>query len=102
MRARWSLCAGCVRSEPYTIIATAGTGMTADEFRVRTRAAIGEFARVQPPSEAVWERFATALVYVAGDPADASLYPRLERALKDRSEERRVGEECRSRWSPDH
>ena len=24
------------------------------------------------------------------------------RWLKDRSEERRVGKECRSRWSPDH
>src|SRR2546425_1235750 len=46
-------------------------------------AAMGEFARIQPPSEAVWERFAGALSYVAGDPADASLYPRLERALKD-------------------
>ncbi len=57
--------------------------MTDDEFRVRTRAAIGEFARFQPPSEAVWERFAKALVYVAGDPADAGLYPRIERALKD-------------------
>src|SRR2546430_11927791 len=45
--------------------------------------AIGEFARIQPPSEAVWERFAGALSYVAGAPADASLYPRLERALKD-------------------
>src|SRR5437899_3085943 len=72
-----------VGPEPFTIIATARTGMTDDEFRVRTRAAIGEFARVQPPSEAVWERFAKALVYVAGDPADAGLYPRIERALKD-------------------
>src|SRR5207245_2094489 len=57
--------------------------VAADELRVRTRAAIGEFARIQPPSEAVWERFAGALSYVAGDPADTSLYPRLERALKD-------------------
>src|SRR5947208_16539530 len=83
MPALWSLYAGRVLPEPFTIIATARTGMTDDEFRVRTRAAIGEFARVQPPSEAVWERFATALVYVAGDPADAGLYPRIERALKD-------------------
>src|SRR5438046_6663397 len=74
---------GRVLPEPFAIIATARTGMADDEFRVRTRAAIGEFARIQPPSEAVWERFAGALSYVAGDPADASLYPRLERALKD-------------------
>ena len=26
----------------------------------------------------------------------------LEKALADRSEERRVGKECRSRWSPYH
>src|SRR3989449_24691 len=83
MPALWSLYAGRVLPEPFAIIATARTGMADDEFRVRTRAAIGEFARIQPPSEAVWERFAGALSYVAGDPADASLYPRLERALKE-------------------
>src|SRR5690349_23677803 len=27
---------------------------------------------------------------------------RLDDALRGRSEERRVGKECRSRWSPDH
>src|SRR5205823_6230816 len=43
-------------------------------------------AMVRPADgELVWllERAAAALSYVAGDPADASLYPRLERALKD-------------------
>ena len=29
-------------------------------------------------------------------------YPQKEFALQDRSEERRVGKECRSRWSPYH
>src|SRR5204862_174701 len=52
MPALWSLYAGRVLPEPFTIIATARTGMTDDEFRVRMRAAIGEFARIQPPSEA--------------------------------------------------
>ena len=28
--------------------------------------------------------------------------PQLEKALAQRSEERRVGKECRSRWSPYH
>ena len=83
MPALWSLYAGRVLPEPFTIIATARTGMTDDEFRVRTRAAIGEFARTQPPSEVVWEHFAKALVYVTGDPADPGLYPRIARALKD-------------------
>src|SRR5438046_1078487 len=40
-------------------------------------------ARARPPSEAGSERFAKGLVYVAGDPADAGLYPRIERAVKD-------------------
>src|SRR5438876_964524 len=43
-------------------------------------------AMVRPADgELVWllDRAAAALSYVAGDPADASLYPRLERALKD-------------------
>ena len=91
MPALWSLYAGRVLPEPFTIIATARTGMTDDEFRVRMRAAIGEFARIQPPSEAVWERFARALVYVAGDPTDAALYPRIERALKDAEAARAAG-----------
>ena len=34
------------------------------------------------------------------DPADADPHPRL--LLEGRSEERRVGKECRSRWSPYH
>ena len=28
--------------------------------------------------------------------------PEKQRAIVERSEERRVGKECRSRWSPDH
>src|SRR3712207_7295135 len=38
-----------------------------------------------------------------GQAADGGEVERLvERALVDRSEERRVGKECRSRWSPYH
>src|SRR5256885_14869583 len=29
-------------------------------------------------------------------------HSKLARSVAERSEERRVGEECRSRWSPDH
>ena len=38
-----------------------------------------------------------ATFFVVGD--NVKKYPEL---LKDRSEERRVGKECRSRWSPYH
>src|SRR5260370_25592973 len=39
--------------------------------------------------------------YVEGEPITA-FCSRLRLPLRDRSEERRVGKECRSRWSPDH
>ena len=41
-----------------------------------------EVARVKPPSANVWDRFASSLSYVSGDPADPALYPSLERSLK--------------------
>jgi glucose-6-phosphate 1-dehydrogenase len=81
MPALWSLYAGRTLPEPFAIVSTARTGMSDDEFRRRMREAIGEFARLQPPSEQVWERFAAALTYVAGDPTDPALYRRLEAAL---------------------
>ena len=80
--ALWSLYAARTLPEPFAIIATGRTGMSDEEFRRRMRDAIGEFARIQPPSEHVWERFAGALSYVAGDPTDPALYPKLEAALR--------------------
>ncbi len=81
MPALWSLYAGRTLPEPFAIVSTARTGMTDEEFRRRMREAIGEFARVQPPSEQVWDRFAAALTYVPGDPADPGLSAKLARAL---------------------
>ncbi len=83
MPALWSLYAGRTLPEPFAIVSTARTEMGQDEFRRRIRDAIGEFAHVQPPSEQVWERFAGALTYVAGDPADPALYPKLEATLRE-------------------
>ena len=42
----------------------------------------------------------TVLAAVAGALAAVAVY--LHRREKERSEERRVGKECRSRWSPYH
>jgi glucose-6-phosphate 1-dehydrogenase len=69
--------------EPFAVVAVARTDMTDDEFRHRMRDAVGEFGRVKPPSEGVWERFAGALHYLSGDPKDAALYPRLSQVLGD-------------------
>ena len=79
--ALWSLYAARTLPEPFAIIGTARTQMTDDEFRTRMRESVVEFARVQPPSDAVWERFASALRYVGGDPSQPDLYGRLEETL---------------------
>jgi glucose-6-phosphate 1-dehydrogenase len=81
--ALWSLYAARTLPEPFAIIGTARTEMSDDEFRTRMRDAVREFARVQPPSDTVWERFASALTYVAGDPTDPELYRRVGETLVD-------------------
>ncbi|MBI1845992.1 MAG: glucose-6-phosphate dehydrogenase [Candidatus Rokubacteria bacterium] len=81
--ALWSLYAARTLPEPFAIVATARTGMSSEEFRRRMREAVGEFARIQPPSEHVWDRFATALRYIAGDPSEPALYAELTRVLED-------------------
>ncbi|MBI4636711.1 MAG: glucose-6-phosphate dehydrogenase [Candidatus Rokubacteria bacterium] len=83
MPALWSLYAARVLPEPFAIVAVARTGMSHDEFRRRVREAIVEFARIQPPSDLVWERFASALFYLSGDPNDLALYPKLDRLLAE-------------------
>jgi glucose-6-phosphate 1-dehydrogenase len=79
--ALWSLYAGRTLPEPFAIIGTARTEMTDDEFRTRMRESVTEFARIQPPSETVWERFASALTYVAADPTELACCQKLDAAL---------------------
>ena len=83
MPALWSLYASRTLPEPFAIVAVARTEMTDEEFRTRSRAAIAEFGRIQPPSEHVWGQFASSVFYVPGDPTHAELYPRLERRLRE-------------------
>jgi glucose-6-phosphate 1-dehydrogenase len=83
MPALWSLYAARTLPEPFVILGVARTEMTDGEFRIRTREAVTEFARVQPPSEHVWERFASSLFYLSGDPKDSALYPRLASRLAE-------------------
>jgi glucose-6-phosphate 1-dehydrogenase len=88
--ALWSLYAARTLPEPFTIIATARTEMTDEVFRGEMRGAVVEFARLKIPSPLVWERFASHLHYVAGDPNGAALYPRLGKRL-DQLERARGG-----------
>ena len=83
MPALWSLYAARTLPEPFVILAVSRTAMTDDEFRTRVREAVEEFARTKPPSEHVWQRFASSVFYLAGDPGDPELYPQLEAKLKE-------------------
>jgi glucose-6-phosphate 1-dehydrogenase len=80
--ALWSLYAGRTLPEPFAIIGSGRTEVGNDDFRRRMREAVREFARTQPPSANVWDRFAASLSYVTGDPANPALYGELEQALK--------------------
>ncbi len=86
----WSLFQGRVLPEPFAIVGVARTEMTHDPFRQRMREAVAAFARVQPPSAEVWERFAASLFYCAGDHGDPRLYSRLADLLRE--VERRTGD----------
>src|SRR5258706_11474991 len=88
--ALWSLYASRTLPEPFTIIGTARTQMSDAEFKTRMREAVEEFARIKPPSETVWDRFASALTFVVGDPSQADLYAQLGRTLTE-VEQRRGG-----------
>jgi len=90
MPALWSLYAARTLPEPFAIIATARTAMSDGEFQQHMREAVGDYARVKPPSEGVWDRFASSVRYVPGDPADARLYPALADVL-DQIERTRTG-----------
>jgi glucose-6-phosphate 1-dehydrogenase len=83
MPALWSLYSARTLPEPFVILAVSRTAMTDDEFRTRTREAVMEFARAKPPSEHVWQRFASSVFYLSGDPSDPALYPQLEAKLRE-------------------
>jgi glucose-6-phosphate 1-dehydrogenase len=89
--ALWSLFQGRVLPEPFAVVGVARSEMTNEQFRARMRQATSEFARVQPPTQKVWDRFAQALFYYAGDPADAGLYSGLADYLRRVEQERGIG-----------
>src|SRR5690349_24615353 len=80
--ALWSMFQSRVLPEPFAVVGVSRSEMTNEQFRARMREAISDFARVQPPSTRVWERFAQALFYYTGDPADAAMYGGLSAYLK--------------------
>jgi glucose-6-phosphate 1-dehydrogenase len=89
--ALWSMFQGRVLPEPFAVIGVARREMTNEQFRSYMRDAITQFARVQPPSQRVWDRFAQALFYYVGDPADPGVYPGLTEYLRHVETERGTG-----------
>ena len=89
--ALWSLYQSRVLPEPFAVIGVARSEMTDEIFRTRMREAVSDFARVQPPSERVWQRFASCLFYHTGDPADSGLYGRLGEHIRRVEQERGTG-----------
>jgi glucose-6-phosphate 1-dehydrogenase len=90
MPALWSLFAARTLPEPFVILAVSRTAMTDEDFRVRTRESIQEFARTKPPTDQVWNRFVNSVFYHAGDPTNPELYAQLEARLAE-LERRRGG-----------
>ena len=86
--ALWSLFQSRVLPEPFAVIGVSRTAMSNEVFRTNMREAIADFARVQPPSQRVWERFAQALFYFTADPADPGIYPGLGEFIKQVERER--------------
>jgi glucose-6-phosphate 1-dehydrogenase len=80
--ALWSLFQSRVLPEPFAVIGVSRSEMSNEAFRERMREAVTDFARVQPPSARVWDRFAQALFYYTGDPANPALYAGLGDFIK--------------------
>ncbi|HEU5191122.1 MAG TPA: glucose-6-phosphate dehydrogenase [Methylomirabilota bacterium] len=89
--ALWSMFQSRVLPEPFAVIGVSRTEMSNEVFRAAMREAVTDFARVQPPSARVWDRFAQALFYYTGDPADPGLYPGLGAFIKRVEQERGSG-----------
>jgi glucose-6-phosphate 1-dehydrogenase len=81
--ALWTLFAARTLPEPFAIVGTGRTDMSDDAFRDKMREGVKEFARFKIPSDQVWQRFASNMFYLAGDPTGPELYARLRERLAD-------------------
>ena len=70
--ALWTLFAARTLPEPFTILCTARTPMSDDEFRAKLKDGVKQFARFKVPNDQVWQRFAANVFYVPGDPTAPS------------------------------
>src|SRR5256885_13770860 len=82
---------------PYTTLFRSEPGA---EWLQRLTHAFPRFAWINPEPPGVWQyrQSISIIQQLTGN----RMYPLTLKGLEDRSEERRVGKECRSRWSPYH
>src|SRR5205809_7494111 len=87
-----------------SVICVAATGPTSDANATSPSPNLvrnGPWTNIDAP--AYYTNFGRSVINVAAPGGNSSFGPPLAApAGRDRSEERRVGKECRSRWSPDH
>jgi glucose-6-phosphate 1-dehydrogenase len=81
--ALWTLFAGRTLPEPFAILCTARTPMTDEAFRAKVKEGVKEFARIKPPNDQVWQRFAGNVFYAPGDPTAPEFYGRLRQRLEE-------------------
>jgi glucose-6-phosphate 1-dehydrogenase len=81
--ALWTLFASRTLPEPFTILCTARTPMSDEEFRAKLKDGVKEFARVKLPNDQVWQRFAANVFYVPGDPTAPEFYGTLRARLEE-------------------
>lgn len=72
----------------FTIVGTARTPMTHEEFRKAMKEAIDEFADEEPVDAAFWESFATGIFYYPVDYNDPKGYQKLSESLHQLDGER--------------
>ena len=98
--------AGCrLPDSPDTALSAQGGGVqtqTDETFRPGRRQVLAAGAAMLAMPAFVCARAASAHVVVVGGGFGGATAARYLRQLTTRSEERRVGKECRSRWSPYH
>ncbi len=81
--ALWTLFAARTLPEPFTILCTARTPMSDDEFRAKLKDGVKQFARFKVPNDQVWQRFAANVFYVPGDPTAPEFYGTLRARLEE-------------------
>ena len=58
--------------------------------------------RLEVSPRDIWDNIKCTNIQIIGVPGEEEKKKGTEKIFEERSEERRVGKECRSRWSPYH